>query len=147
MKPAASQVSGVSIEVEDLVAVRGHLSGLSLNNIRRRASYRSGVRDARIHGRGMEYEESRAYVSGDDVKSMDWRVMARTGEAYTKIFSEEKERRFLLAADLSASMFFGTRYGFKSWACAHTAAHVGWLARFAGRPIYGQARSPGCRSL
>lgn len=91
----------------------------------------------------MEYEESRAYVSGDDVRTMDWRVMARTGEAHTKVFAEEKERHFLIAVDLSASMFFGTRFSFKSWTAAQVAAHVGWLASFAGDRIGGLIVSPG----
>ena len=90
----------------------------------------------------MEYEESRAYVAGDDMRTMDWRVMARTGEAHTKVFAEEKERRFLLAVDLSASMFFGTRHAFKSLAAAQTAAHVGWLASLAGDRIGGLVVAP-----
>ena len=142
MNTNADNVSGISIEVEDLVNIRTQLAGLSLANIRRRSSYHPGARDVRLRGRGMEYEESRAYVSGDDVRTMDWRVMARTGEAHTKIFSEEKERRFLLAIDLSASMYFGTRIGFKSWAAAHVAAHVGWLASFADDRIGGLVVSP-----
>ena len=132
MGTRGDKVPGVTVDVEDLVRVRAHLAGLSLNNIHRRSTYRPGGRQTRVRGRGMEYEESRAYVPGDDVRTIDWRVMARTGEAHTKVFAEEKERRCLLAVDLSASMFFGTRYSFKSWTAAHTAAHVGWLASAAG---------------
>ncbi len=138
----SSYIPGINIEVEDLVQVRGQISELSLANIQRRTSYRSGAREARARGRGMEYEETRVYVSGDDIRTMDWRVMARTGEAHTKIFSEEKERRFLLAVDLSASMFFGTRHGFKSWAAALTTAHIGWLASLTGGRIGGLIVSP-----
>ena len=143
MDDRSSHVPGINIEVDDLVRVRAQLSGLRLASSRRRASYRSGAREVRIRGRGMEYEESRAYVSGDDVRTMDWRVMARTGEAHTKVFAEEKERRFLIAVDLSASMFFGTRYSFKSWSAAQVAAHVGWLSSFAGDRIGGLIVSPG----
>jgi len=142
MAANADKLPGISIDVEDLVRIRGHLSGMSLSSIRRRSSYRSGARDMRMRGRGMEYEESRAYVAGDDVRTMDWRVMARTGEAHTKIYAEEKERRFLLAIDLSASMYFGTRFAFKSWAAAQTAAHVGWLASLAGDRIGGLIVTP-----
>ncbi|MDH3221280.1 MAG: DUF58 domain-containing protein [Gammaproteobacteria bacterium] len=142
MSLQADKVPGISIDVDDLVRLRGHLAGSRLAGIRRRASYRSGVRDTRARGRGMEYEETRAYVAGDDVRTMDWRVMARTGEAHTKIFAEEKERRFLLAVDLSASMFYGTRQGFKSWAAAQTAAHLGWLASFAGDRVGGLIVAP-----
>lgn len=142
MAAPAEKLPGISIDVDDLISIRSHLSGLSLANIRRRASYRSGARDKRTRGRGMEYEETRAYVAGDDVRTMDWRVMARTGEAHTKIYAEEKERRFLLAIDLSASMFFGTRRAFKSWAAAQAAAHIGWLASFAGDRIGGLIVTP-----
>ena len=124
MNADADKVSGISIEVEDLVSIRGQLSGLSLANFYSRVSQRSGAREIRLRGRGMEYEESRAYVHGDDVRTMDWRVMARTGEAHSKVFAEEKERRFLIAVDLSASMYFGTRFSFKSWAAAQVAAHA-----------------------
>ena len=142
MNADADKVSGISIEVEDLVSIRTKLSALSLANNRRRANYRCGAREVRLRGRGMEYEESRAYVYGDDVRTMDWRLMARTGEAHSKVFAEEKERRFLLAVDLSASMYFGTRFSFKSWAAAQVAAHVGWLASFAGDRIGGLIVSP-----
>jgi uncharacterized protein (DUF58 family) len=142
MNADADKVSGISVEIEDLVSIRGQLSALSLANRRRLASHRSGAREVRLRGRGMEYEESRAYVHGDDVRTMDWRVMARTGEAHTKVFAEEKERRFLMAVDLSASMYFGTRFSFKSWAAAQVAAHVGWLASFAGDRIGGLIVSP-----
>jgi len=142
MNTDADRVSGINIEVEDLVSIRGQLSALSLASLHHRTSHRSGAREVRLRGRGMEYEESRAYVHGDDVRTMDWRVMARTGEAHTKVFAEEKERRFLIAADLSASMYFGTRYSFKSWAAAQVAAHVGWLASFAGDRIGGLIVTP-----
>ena len=142
MEASADKPGGISISVEDMVSVRGHLSGMSLASIKRRASYRSGARDTRARGRGMEYEESRAYVSGDDVRTMDWRVMARTGEAHTKVYAEEKERRFLLAVDLSASMYFGTHHAFKSWTAAQVAAHLGWLASFAGDRIGGLVVAP-----
>ena len=142
MDDRADNVPGIDIKVDDLVRVRGQLSGLALAASQRRARYRSGAREVRVRGRGMEYEESRAYVYGDDVRTMDWRVMARTGEAHTKIFAEEKERHFLVAVDLSASMFFGTRFSFKSWAAAQVAAHAGWLASFAGDRIGGLIVSP-----
>ena len=142
MDDRADNVPGIDIKVDDLVRVRGQLSGLALAVNQRRRSYRSGAREVSIRGRGMEYEESRAYVYGDDVRTMDWRVMARTGEAHTKIYAEEKERRFLIAVDLSASMFFGTRFSFKSWAAAQVAAHAGWFASFAGDRIGGLIVSP-----
>ncbi len=131
------EIIGVSVKLEDLLSVQSRLSGLSLRNFRNLSSLGSGARKVRVRGQGMEYEESRAYVVGDDIKIMDWRVMARTGEAHTKVFAEERERSFMLAVDLSSSMFFGTRYSFKSWAAAQLAAHIGWLAIFSNDRLGG----------
>ena len=142
MAIATDTTSGISVEVDDLVRVRSQLAGIYLKNIQRRTSFRSGAREARLRGRGMEYEESRAYVFGDDVRTMDWRVMARTGEAHTKVFAEEKERRYLLAVDLSASMYFGTKYSYKSWTAAHTCAYLSWLAHEAGDRVGSLVVSP-----
>lgn len=55
-------------------------------------------------GRGIEFEDVRAYQAGDDVRSMDWKVTARTGEAHIKRYIEEREQFFYLLVDLSASM-------------------------------------------
>jgi uncharacterized protein (DUF58 family) len=141
MAATANKIPGVSIDIDDLIAIRSQLKDLSRTRTRHHST-RSGALEIQLRGRGMEYEESRAYVYGDDVKAMDWRVMARTGEAHTKVFAEEKERSCLIAVDLSASMFFGTRFAFKSWAAAQVAAHVGWLASFCGERIGGLVASP-----
>ena len=137
MNQAVEKSSGITVDVADLINVRGQISGMSLKRIRHRTTRNSGTRQTRIRGRGMEYEESRAYVPGDDVRTMDWRVMARTGEAHTKVFTQEKERTVVLVVDLSPSMFFGTRYAMKSWAAAQIAAHIGWLAIEAGDRLGG----------
>ena len=142
MVARVDNVAGISILVDDLIAVRNQLGNPVRSRLRRRNGSHSGAREIQLRGRGMEYEESRAYVYGDDVRTMDWRVMARTGEAHTKVFAEEKERCCLIAVDLSASMFFGTRFAFKSWAAAQVAAHLGWLASLAGERIGGLVASP-----
>lgn len=64
--------------------------------------YRSAMR-----GQGMEFEESRPLVVGDDVRSIDWNVMARTGEPFVKTFREERELTLLLVMDLSGSVRLG----------------------------------------
>lgn len=142
MAASAEKIPGISIDVDDLIAVRTRLGSLSSTRIRRQSSNHEGARHLPLRGPGMEYTESRAYVHGDDVRTIDWRVMARTGEAHTKVFAEEKDRCCLLAVDLSASMFFGTRVAFKSWAAAQVAAHAGWLASFAGERIGGLVVAP-----
>ncbi|MEJ2744843.1 MAG: DUF58 domain-containing protein [bacterium] len=59
-------------------------------------------------GRGMEFEEVREYQVGDDVKTIDWNVTARTGHPYVKLFREERELTVMILADISASGAFGT---------------------------------------
>jgi uncharacterized protein (DUF58 family) len=65
--------------------------------------YRSAVR-----GRGMEFEEARAYQPGDDVRHIDWNVTARTGEPFIKVFREERQLSALLVVDVSGSTRVGT---------------------------------------
>lgn len=62
-------------------------------------------------GRGMSFSEVRNYQYGDDVRNIDWNVTARTGEAFVKIFEEERELSVMLLADVSASSFFGSGLG------------------------------------
>src|SRR3990167_5901947 len=65
-------------------------------------------------GRGMEFHEVREYVPGDDIRSIDWNVTARTGRAYVKKFVEERELTILLMADMSGSGYFGSIEKMKS---------------------------------
>ena len=69
--------------------------------------FAGGYRSA-FKGRGMEFEEVRPYVEGDDVRHIDWNVMARTDEAHVKVFQEERELTIMLAIDVSGSMNFGS---------------------------------------
>jgi uncharacterized protein (DUF58 family) len=64
--------------------------------------YRSAVR-----GRGMEFEEVRGYVPGDDIRHIDWNVTARSGEPFIKVFREERQNTLILAVDVSGSTRVG----------------------------------------
>ena len=77
-------------------------------------------------GRGMDFAESRAYIPGDDIRAMDWRVTARTGVAHTKVFQEERERPILIWTDLRPAMFFATRGRFKSVVAAELSSLLVW---------------------
>jgi len=61
-----------------------------------------------FRGRGIEFEDVRPYQPGDDVRTMDWKVTARTGEPHIKRYIEEREQFFYLLIDVSASMRHGT---------------------------------------
>lgn len=88
----------------------------------------NGSHTSRQKGRGMNFSEVRQYQAGDDIRSIDWRVTARTGKAHTKLFTEEREQPVILYLDLSASMRFGSQLLFKTVQCAHLASLLSWLA-------------------
>lgn len=90
-----------------------------------------------FRGRGMEYDESRPYQSGDDVRSLDWRVMARTGKPHTKVFREERERPVFCLVDYRTRMFFGTRGVFKHVLAAELASLAAWRAVLNGDRVGG----------
>jgi uncharacterized protein (DUF58 family) len=67
----------------------------------------SGQYQSRFRGQGLEFSEVREYVPGDDIRSIDWNVTARTGRPHVKIFREERELTLYLILDCSRSMFVG----------------------------------------
>lgn len=68
----------------------------------------SGQYQSTFKGRGMSFSEVRNYFPGDDVRTIDWNVTARTNEPYIKIFEEERELTAMLMVDVSRSSLFGT---------------------------------------
>lgn len=91
-----------------------------------------------IKGRGMEFDESRPYQPGDDVRNIDWRVTARTGDTHSKLFREERERPVLISVDARSSMFFATRGRFKSVVAAELASLLAWMAHGDGDRVGGE---------
>ncbi|CAK0751931.1 DUF58 domain-containing protein [Gammaproteobacteria bacterium] len=81
-----------------------------------------------FRGQGMDFEETREYREGDEIRNMDWRVTARTGVPHLKVFREERERTVILCVDTGPRMTFGTRKTFKSVQAARAAALLGWSA-------------------
>ena len=69
----------------------------------------SGEYRSAFRGQGMEFEDVRPYIPGDDVRRIDWNVTARTGSTHIKEFREEREMNLMIVADVSASMRFGRR--------------------------------------
>lgn len=91
-------------------------------------SLQAGDSRSAFKGRGIEFEEVRAYNYGDDVRDIDWRVTARKNQPFTKLYNEEKDREVYIWLDLSAKMRFGTKHELKSVTAAKTAALIAWYA-------------------
>ncbi|MBU1147798.1 MAG: DUF58 domain-containing protein [Candidatus Omnitrophica bacterium] len=88
----------------------------------------AGKYESVFKGRGMEFHEVREYVPGDDIRSIDWNVTARTGSPYVKKFVEERELTVLLMADLSSSGDFGTKNKMKKEIMAEIGAVLAFSA-------------------
>ncbi len=86
----------------------------------------AGAHLSRFQGRGVEFDEVRAYQPGDDIRSMDWRVTARTGKPHTKLFREERERPALVLLDMRPAMFFATRGALKAVVATECASLLAW---------------------
>lgn len=130
-----SERTAVSLKM--LVDLARPAAGLTFNHSKIRAK-QSGGYISRFKGRGMEFDETRLYQAGDDIRSIDWRVTARTGKTHTKIFREERERPVFISVDQRATMYFATRGVFKSVMAAKLAALLAWTAHHHGDRIGGQ---------
>ena len=73
-----------------------------------------GRYSSRLRGRGLDFEEARPYVIGDDIRNIDWNVTAKTGKTHTKVFTEEKEKPAFIYVDQSPSMGFGSKHKTKA---------------------------------
>ena len=120
-----------------LLALREEARHLPIAPRGRVLATRSGGHLSRFRGRGMEFDESRAYQAGDDVRHMDWRVTARAGKPHVKLFREERERPVWLLTDLGPSMRFGTRVAFKSVIAARASGLLAWAAADRGDRVGG----------
>jgi len=88
----------------------------------------TGEYQSAFKGRGMEFEEVREYTPGDDIRSIDWNVTARSMRPHVKIFRDERELTVMFAVDVSASTHFGSRDKMKNEIAAEIAALLSYLA-------------------
>ncbi len=86
----------------------------------------------------MEFDETRLYQQGDDIRTIDWRVTARTGKTHTKLFREEREKPVFITVDNRPAMRFATRGVFKAVQSKKLAALLAWAASLQGDKIGGQ---------
>ena len=88
----------------------------------------AGQYESVFKGQGMEFKEVRAYVPGDDVRTIDWNVTARTGDPHVKIMAEEREMTVMLMVDMSGSGRFGSVSRFKNELAAELCAVLAFSA-------------------
>ena len=133
----AGPARGAYASLEALIALRFPARQLQLARRNRALSSLTGPNKSNFRGRGIDFEEVRSYQPGDDIRSIDWRVTARTGDAHTKLFREERERPVIVVIDQRPPMFFGSSHCFKSVLAAHLASLLGWAALGGGDRVGG----------
>lgn len=128
---------GAHIDLAKLIGLRLAAGQLKLTRRTRALSTLAGPNKANFRGRGIDFEEVRSYQPGDDIRTIDWRVTARTGTAHTKVFREERERPVLVIVDQRSSLFFGSRNCCKSVLAAELASLLAWSALANGDRVGG----------
>lgn len=130
-------MQGITVDIKELINLRQTANAINLFSKKRVKADGFGGYISPVKGRGIDFEETRAYQAGDDIRMIDWRVTARTGKAHTKVFKEERERPVFIVGDYSESMFFGTRVAFKSNLATKIAATLAWAANVKGERVGG----------
>jgi uncharacterized protein (DUF58 family) len=88
----------------------------------------TGEYHTRFKGQGMTFADFREYVAGDDVRSISWNLMARSGKPYIKTYEEERELTVIVCVDVSGSQDFGSNNYFKGETMAYVAATLAFSA-------------------
>ena len=135
--PTTESRAGVHISTDQLVALEARARDLSFVQKYHSHQQLAGRMQSSMRGRGLTFEELRDYLPGDDIRSIDWRVTARTNKPVVRVYSEEKERPALVVVDQRINMFFGSRRAMKSVAAAEAAMLCAWRILGSGDRVGG----------
>ncbi|HSC83052.1 MAG TPA: DUF58 domain-containing protein [Pseudomonas sp.] len=119
---------GIRVSLAELIEMRHRVREVQLFSTPARRSPLIGLHHSKLRGRGVDFDQVRVYQPGDDVRTIDWRVTARTQEPHTKLFHEERERPIFIMVEQSRRLFFGSGLLFKSVLAAQAASLFGWAA-------------------
>ena len=118
----ASNDPRISVSTDGLRKLGHKARALSFLPRQPAQSILNGRHASKLRGRGLTFEELREYVDGDDIRTIDWKVTARTRVPHVRVFTEERDRPTLLIVDQRMSMFFGSSVYMKSVIAAEAAA-------------------------
>lgn len=119
---------GIRVSLSELIEMRHRVREVQLFSTPSQRSPLIGLHHSKLRGRGVDFDQVRVYQAGDDVRTIDWRVTARTQEPHTKLFHEERERPIFIMVEQSRRLFFGSGLMFKSVLAAQAASLIGWAA-------------------
>lgn len=127
----------IHVDLAHLRALKGRARSITFRPRQPSHSILNGQHASKIKGRGLNFEELRHYAVGDDVRTIDWKVTARTGAPYVRVYTEERDRPVLLVVDQRMSMFFGSKLNMKSVTAAEAAALSAFRVRDKGDRVGG----------
>jgi uncharacterized protein (DUF58 family) len=137
MTPVPTGREGAYVTTEQLVALEANARDLRFVQKAKSHQQLAGRLQSSLRGRGLIFEELRDYLPGDDVRSIDWRVTARTAKPTIRVYGEEKERPAILLVDQRINMFFGSRRSLKSVTAAEAAMLCAWRILGSGDRVGG----------
>jgi uncharacterized protein (DUF58 family) len=117
---------GAYANLEDLVQLKFSARNFSFLPRQPIHSLLAGRHASRLRGRGLNFEEMRRYLPGDDVRQIDWKATLRTRKTHVRVYTEERERSVLLLVDQRWTMFFGSVKNMKSVTAAEATALAAW---------------------
>lgn len=116
----------VYVDLKQLVEMQLHAKAFDFLPRQVMHSVLSGRHSSRLRGRGLSFEELRAYRVGDDIRTLDWKVTNRTRKPHVRVYTEERERDVIILVDQRSHMFFGSQVQMKSVTAADVAALAVW---------------------
>lgn len=134
-RPPSKRAPGVYADLDELIRIQFKARDFSFMPQQPVSSILSGRYASRLRGRGLNFEEIRRYLPGDDTRNIDWKITARTRSPHVRVYTEEKDRGVLLLVDQRQNMFFGSRDRLKSVTAAELAALAAWRALDVGDRI------------
>lgn len=117
---------GVYVSLDELIRLQFKARGFTFLPRQPIHSILAGRHASRMRGRGLNFEEIRGYLPGDDPRTIDWKVTARTRKPHVRVYTEERDRPAILVVDQRLEMFFGSKTAMKSVVAARVAALGAW---------------------
>ena len=118
----------VKADLKDLVSIKKYVAQMFLKETNRKAYIGFGQTKSPFKTKGLDFQEVRVYQPGDDIRQIDWKITAKYGKPFTKLYTDEKERQVFLICDMRTRMKFASSGAFKSVVCAHIASFLAHLA-------------------
>ena len=123
---AKKATEGVYTCLKDLIRLQYKARGFSFLPRQPMHSLLAGKHASRLRGRGLNFEELRHYLPGDDIRSMDWKATMRSGKPHVRVMTEERDRPAYIVVDQRNRMFFGSQLNLKSVTAAELGAVAAW---------------------